>query len=65
MEIHGFTTFAADFQVVFKSCNTIVEEWPTQLKLQSNQKGAGEEFRTLLGSDFSALEHYVEWRRTK
>ncbi|KAJ5970760.1 uncharacterized protein N7479_000678 [Penicillium vulpinum] len=64
MEIHGFNRVAADLKVVFKSRNTIIEEWPTQLKLQLGQKGAEEEFRNLLGSDFSGLEHYVEWRRT-
>ncbi|KAJ5356800.1 hypothetical protein N7517_011409 [Penicillium concentricum] len=63
MEIHRFNRVAADLKVVFKSRNTIIEEWPTQLKLQLKQKGAVEEFRILLGSDFSGLEHYVEWRR--
>ncbi|OQE36198.1 hypothetical protein PENCOP_c012G06427 [Penicillium coprophilum] len=64
MQVHGFTRVAADLKVDFKSRNTIVEEWPTQLKLQVKQKGGVEEFNTLLGSDFSGLEHYVEWRRT-
>ncbi|KAJ5150509.1 uncharacterized protein N7500_010698 [Penicillium coprophilum] len=64
MQVHKFTRVAADLKVDFKKRNTIVEEWPTQLKLQLKQKGAVEEFRTLLGSNFSGLEHYVEWRRT-
>ena len=45
-----------------KNINTIVEKWPTQLKLQLGQKGAEEEFRLLLGSGFMNVERYVEWR---
>jgi hypothetical protein len=46
-----------------KNINTVVKKWPTQLKLQLGQKGAEEEFRLLLGSGFTNIERYVEWRR--
>ncbi|KAK4207107.1 hypothetical protein QBC37DRAFT_456544 [Rhypophila decipiens] len=47
-----------------KECNTIVEKWPTRLKLRHGQDGAQEEFMVLLGSNFSGTERYVEWKRT-
>ncbi len=46
-----------------KTSNTVVEKWPTQLKLKIGQKGAEEEFRLNLGSSFTNIERYVEWMR--
>jgi len=33
------------------------------LKLRPGHDGAEEEFRILLGSHLSGMEHYVEWKR--
>ncbi len=48
-----------------KKINTIHEKWPTQLKLKAGQEGAEEEFRLNLGSGFTNIERYVEWRRIR
>jgi hypothetical protein len=48
-----------------KKSNTVIEKWPTQLKLQLRQKGAEEDFRLNLGSSFTNVERYVEWRRVE
>ncbi|KAH8674391.1 hypothetical protein BGZ60DRAFT_468760 [Tricladium varicosporioides] len=58
-----FEQISADLGVEMKKSNTIVEKWPTQLKLTVGQKGAKEEFRLNLGSSFTNIERYVEWRR--
>jgi hypothetical protein len=63
MGIHKFAKIAMSQGVSIKSPNTIIEEWPTQLKRQISHKGAREEFFALLGSNLSGLERYVEWRR--
>jgi hypothetical protein len=63
MLLHGFEEISADLGVEMKSINTIAERWPTQLKLQPGQTGAEEEFRLLLGSGFTRIERYVEWRK--
>ena len=52
-----------DLGVEMKKSNTVVETWPTQLKLKAGQKGAKEEFRLNLGPSFANTERYVEWRR--
>ena len=36
-----------------------------RLKLRLPQTGAQEEFNALLGSNYSGLERYVEWRRSE
>ncbi|ROW09323.1 hypothetical protein VPNG_05867 [Cytospora leucostoma] len=50
--------------VTMKSRNTVIDEWPLQLKLRPKDKGAKEAFENLLGSGHSGLERYVEWRRS-
>ena len=62
MLFYDFEQISADLGVEMKS-NTIVEKWPTQLKLKVGQKGAEEEFRLNLGSSFTTIERHVEWRR--
>ena len=61
----NFEQISADLCVEIKKSNTVIEKWPTQLKLQLGQKGAEEEFRLNLGSSFMNIECYVEWRRVK
>jgi hypothetical protein len=64
MELNKFEQICIDLQVEMKKRNTIVDMWPTQLKLLEGQEGAMEEFRLKLGSSVTNLECYVEWRRT-
>ena len=56
---------SADLCVEMKKSNTVIEKWPTQLKLQLGQKGAEDEFRLNLGSSFTNIERYVEWRKVE
>jgi hypothetical protein len=63
MVLQRFDTIARALGVILKKTNTIVEPWPTALKLQPTQIGAQEEFELLLASNFSGLERYVEWKR--
>jgi hypothetical protein len=58
-----FEQICADLQVEMKPRNTIVDMWPTQLKLREGQAGAIEEFRYKLGSSVTNVECCVEWRR--
>lgn len=60
---HDFEQISADLCVEMKKNNTVVEKWPTRLMLQPGQERAEEEFRLNLGSGFSSIERYVEWRR--
>jgi hypothetical protein len=59
----NFEQVSTDLRVEMKKSNTVVEEWPTRLKLQPGEDGAKEEFRLKLGSNFTNTERYVEWRR--
>ncbi|KAK4148361.1 hypothetical protein C8A00DRAFT_39095, partial [Chaetomidium leptoderma] len=59
----NFDRISSDLQIVEKEHNTIIEKWPTQLKLQSGQKGAQEEFDVMMGSNLSGIERYVEWKK--
>jgi len=63
MSTHDFEGISKELRVEMKKSNTIVEKWPTRLKLQAGQEGAEEEFRLELGSSFTNTERYVEWRR--
>jgi hypothetical protein len=65
MIICNFKQISTDLGVEMKKINTIVEEWPTQLKLKLGQKDAEEEFRLKLGSGCTNIERYVEWRRIR
>lgn len=49
--------------MVVKEENTIIEPWPTRLKLQAEQAGAQEEFNLVLASNFTGVERYVEWKK--
>lgn len=62
MQHHNFRRISKDLDIVLKP-NTITESWPTRLKLKPGQEVAQEEFNTLLGSNLTGLEHYVEWKR--
>jgi hypothetical protein len=44
-----------------KDEHSIVEKWPMGLKLDPNEPGAVDEFKTLLGCPHTGLERYVEW----
>lgn len=48
--------------MAMKGHNTIVDPWPTRLKLYPGQPGAQEEFDNALASPFSGVERYVEWK---
>lgn len=63
MVLCEFEKISMNLRVEMKNINTIVEKWPTQLKLHLGQRGAEEEFRLKLGSDSTNIERYVEWRR--
>jgi hypothetical protein len=65
MAVTKFKQFPEDLGVEKKKRNTIVERWPTQLKLKAGHKDAEEEFRLNLGSGFTNIERYVEWRRVR
>jgi hypothetical protein len=49
--------------VGMKLNHTVVDEWPTRLKLKYGQPGAQEEFDTLVSSEVWGTERYVEWKR--
>jgi hypothetical protein len=63
MALYEFEQICIDMQVQMKKRNTVVEMWPTQLKLSEEQAGAIEEFRCKLGSNVTNVECYIEWRR--
>ncbi|KFY92810.1 hypothetical protein V500_04013 [Pseudogymnoascus sp. VKM F-4518 (FW-2643)] len=65
MVCHGFKQISAGLNVEMKKVHTVVEKWPTRLKLQPGEKGDKEEFLMLLGSTFTATERHVEWRRVE
>lgn len=65
INLHGFDQISAHLQVVMKDLHTVVEAWPTSLKLRPGQPGAQEEFNNLLGSNFNCTERFVEWKRAK
>ena len=53
------------FGVAMKEPHTIIDKWPLRLKLKLGQKGAQEEFKTLLESGHKGSERYVEWKRSQ
>ena len=63
MAIHEFKRLSDALNVSIKLRNSICDPWPTRSKLGRNQAGSQEEFDVLLGSNFSGLEHYTEWKR--
>lgn len=48
-----------------KDRHTIIEKWPTRLKLKPGQPGADNELAIALASHHAHTERYVEWVRTK
>ncbi|KAI1779113.1 hypothetical protein F4818DRAFT_403367 [Hypoxylon cercidicola] len=52
----------ARLNLTMKEYNTIVDPWPTRLKLRPDQPGAQEEFARALSSPFTGVERYVEWK---
>lgn len=65
MVFHKFDEISTDLGVAVKEVNTVTDQWPMKLKHQPGETGAQEEFDVLLGSNFSGLEHYVEWKRVE
>lgn len=62
---YNFKQISADLNVEMKKVHTVVEKWPTRLKLKIGEKGDKEEFLMLLGSNFIGTERHVEWRRAE
>ncbi len=50
---------------VMKKTHTIIEKWPSKLKLGPDQPGAQEEFDLVMSSGVSGQERYVEWQRVR
>ncbi|OBT89075.1 hypothetical protein VE02_01946 [Pseudogymnoascus sp. 03VT05] len=65
MVCHKFEQISVNLKVEMKEVHTIVEKWPTRLKLRLGEKGDKEEFIMLLGSSFIGTERHVEWRRAE
>jgi hypothetical protein len=65
MELQKFDTFSTSVGATMKKTHTVIEPWPTALKLLPTQEGAQEEFGLLLSSSCSGLERYIEWRRVE
>ncbi|KAI1779819.1 hypothetical protein F4818DRAFT_154522 [Hypoxylon cercidicola] len=62
MDLQNFAMLAELSGMEFKKKHTIIEPWPLRLKKKPYQKGAEEEFLTLLSSSMSGCERYMEWR---
>jgi hypothetical protein len=65
MALQEFDKVSVSLGVAQKKTHTVVQPWPTALKIQPMQEGAREEFKLLLASNYSGLERYVEWKRAK
>ncbi len=46
-----------------KAPHTIIDKWPTRLKLQPDQQGAQDEFNVVFSSSHRGMDRYVEWAR--
>ncbi|KAI0890391.1 uncharacterized protein GGS22DRAFT_183737 [Annulohypoxylon maeteangense] len=62
MKLHHFDMLCELSGMEFKRKPTIIEAWPLKVKKRPHQKGAKEEFATLLSSGDSGCERYMEWR---
>ncbi|KAJ8610581.1 hypothetical protein MRB53_038486 [Persea americana] len=60
MALFNFRNISAASNGAMKTKNSIVEAWPFQLKLRYGTAGSQHEFDTILASNLSGLEHYVE-----
>ncbi|KAJ5335809.1 uncharacterized protein N7506_005745 [Penicillium brevicompactum] len=65
ISVFRFGLISADLQVAMKDRKTVVEAWPTKPILKRGQQGSQDEFNILLDSNFTCVERFVEWRRTK
>jgi hypothetical protein len=65
MALQKFDAVSKALGVVMKKSHTVIEPWPTALKLRHNQKGGREAFELLLASSCSGVERYVEWKRAE
>ena len=65
MEREGFGPLTHYAGMMMKNRHTIIEKWPTRLKLTPGQPGADEEMDVVLRSCRSYMERYVEWARAE
>ncbi|KAI1095425.1 hypothetical protein F5B19DRAFT_481800 [Rostrohypoxylon terebratum] len=64
MSLHLFSSVAKHLGIVMKD-NTVVDPWPTALKIPQGLPGFREEFDAVLASPFTGVERCVEWRKMK
>ncbi|USW53875.1 hypothetical protein Slin15195_G071940 [Septoria linicola] len=48
-----------------KQQHTVIEEWPTRLKLKYWQPGAQQEFDQAFGGAHKGMERYLEWKKAQ
>jgi hypothetical protein len=65
MKIQKFESAASEAGLKMKNKNTIVESWPSRLKLKPEHDGAQDEFDLLLSSSSSGVDRYVEWSKVR
>ncbi|XXG94485.1 hypothetical protein Hte_000742 [Hypoxylon texense] len=65
MKMQNFAMLTELSGMEFKRQHTIIDPWPLRLKKKPHQKGAKEEFLTLLSSGHSGCERYMEWRHKR
>lgn len=63
MQMCAFDQLALLSKAAMKDTHTIIEKWPSKLKLSHGQPGAQEEFDRALRGGTSSKERYVEWRK--
>jgi len=63
MHHEDFEGMQPRFGLTVKAEHSVIEKWPTRLKLSLPQPGAQEEFDVLLASGHGGNERYVEWSR--
>lgn len=62
-KIKGFANAAKKAGLRMKPVHTIVEKWPSKLKLKANEPGGKEEFEIMMASGHDSRDRYVEWTR--
>lgn len=60
---HQFDKLAQVTGMRIKDHHTVIEKWPTRLKLTPGQYGADEDLATALAAGYNYMERYVEWTR--